>query len=214
MKKIVYIIILVFSLLVIKEDVYQCERIEDSNFQKIERLIKEETVFINNGVKLEYTTTGSSKDEIRRIYNLLMEDSSLSLYKEKDKIVATNNHLEYNIKAYIENSLVKVEVIILNKDKNISTDKMKTLAQKVKNDKFIDERYFFIAKGKIITREGFNTVIPSNYSGIKHSDYVSINNGDVYKLKFNNGENINASFVTYDTGTYVIIGTPVIFLTY
>ena len=40
------------------------------------------------------------------------------------------------------------------------------------------------------------------------------NNGVVYKSKFKNDEIINTTIVTYDTGAYVIIGTPVIFLTY
>ena len=43
---------------------------------------------------------------------------------------------------------------------------------------------------------------------------LEISNGSIAKATLMDGTNINIGQISYDTGSYLIIGTPVIFITY
>ena len=49
---------------------------------------------------------------------------------------------------------------------------------------------------------------------IKVSESLDINNGVVAKASMMDGTDINIGQITYDSGSYLIIGTPIIFVTY
>ena len=49
---------------------------------------------------------------------------------------------------------------------------------------------------------------------IKVNEYLDINNGCVAEATFEDNQHINIGQIKYDTGSYLIIGTPIIFVTY
>ena len=49
---------------------------------------------------------------------------------------------------------------------------------------------------------------------MKTLEVLNIHNGSVGKAELYDGNKINMGFTKYDTGEYLIIGTPVIFVTY
>ena len=49
---------------------------------------------------------------------------------------------------------------------------------------------------------------------INISESLDISNGSIAKATMMDGTDINIGQITYDTGSYLIIGTPIIFVTY
>ena len=91
---------------------------------------------------------------------------------------------------------------------------MKKLSQKIRNDNFINERYFSFIKGKINT-EGKKTIDDLEEDlHLKIKESLNINNGYISEAISENDQDINIGRIKYDTGSYLIIGTPVIFVTY
>ena len=76
-----------------------------------------------------------------------------------------------------------------------------------------DIRYFQYIKGKINNK---NITIDKikKIQEMKNINTLDIHNGYVGTANLYNGERVNFSVCTYNTGSYLVIGTPVIFTTY
>lgn len=213
MKKICRVILLLFSLLIISENEYKCISSENINFHCIERELLQYTSFVENGIKLQYTLKDKMNNEINRIYNILLQDNELEVQKKDNRIYANKMNLQYDINLFLQDNLLNVEIVIINKNNKIDTNMLKKIIAQFKSNNLIEERYFFIVKGKISEEVKLDKSMLINKE-IEDTYKININNGVVYKFKFSNNEIINTSIVTYDTGKYVIIGTPIIFITY
>ena len=113
--------------------------------------------------------------------------------------------------------MIKVQVILINNDVSKSEEELKKLSQKIRNDNFINERYFSFIKGKIETEEKNIFEDVENKLKIKINEKLDIsngNNGCVAEATFEDNQHINIGQIKYDTGSYLIIGTPIIFVTY
>lgn len=213
MKKVFYIFLSIFSLLIINGKEYECEAKNDS-FNEIEKYILNEYDFVESGIKLEYTVKTGIDDEIERIEEILMNKNNLIVTKGKNCIFAEDENINYSVTIYNYDGLIKVEVIIINKDKNISEKTLKLLVKEIRNDNFVDERYFLFIKGKINTTDINIFEDIEKKVQFKITDSLDISNGNIAKGTMRDGTNINIGQITYDTGSYLIIGTPIIFVTY
>ena len=212
MKKSFYIFLLIFSLLSINGREYRCE-IENYSFNIIEKYFMEECDFIQNGLKVEYTTRESRVNEYQRILEALFKDN-LYVKEEKNSISAYSENINYSVKFVQDNEILKVEIVILNTDKTVNKINLEKLVKNIKSSETIDERYFSFIKGKISndSNEIFNKIEENLYEdSIKVAE---INNGYSIKATMKDNEMINIGKVNYDTGSYLIIGTPIIFITY
>ena len=73
---------------------------------------------------------------------------------------------------------------------------------------------FSFIKGKINT-EGKKTIDDLEEDlHLKIKESLNINNGYISEAISENDQDINIGRIKYDTGSYLIIGTPVIFVTY
>lgn len=209
MKKSFYIFLLIFSLLSINGREYRCE-IENYSFNIIEKYFMEECDFIQNGLKVEYTTRESRVNEYQRILEALFKDN-LYVKEEKNSISAYSENINYSVKFVQDNEILKVEIVILNTDKTVNKINLEKLVKNIKSSETIDERYFSFIKGKI-SNDIFNKIEENLYEdSIKVAE---INNGYSIKATMKDNEMINIGKVNYDTGSYLIIGTPIIFITY
>lgn len=86
--------------------------------------------------------------------------------------------------------------------------------QEIRSNNFIDERYFSFIKGKLKVEDKNIFEDIENKLKIKVSKNLNISNGSIAKATMMDGTNINIGQITYDTGSYLIIGTPIIFVTY
>ncbi len=213
MKKIFFVFLLIFSLLIINGKEYECEAKKDL-FNEVERYILNEYEFVNNGVKLEYTIKTDINNELKRIDKIFAAKSDVIVTKGENWISVEGENINYSVNMYNYNELIKVEVIVINNDKTLSESYLKLLVQEIRNSNFIDERYFSFIKGKIKTEDKNAFEDIENKLKIKVNENLDISNGSIAKATMMDGTNINIGQITYDTGSYLIIGTPIIFVTY
>ena len=213
MKRIFFVFLLIFSLLIINGKEYECEAKGDL-FNEVERYILNEYQFVNNGIKLEYTIKDDIKNELRRIDKIFESKSNLTVTKDENGICAEDDNINYSVNIYNYNELTKVEVIVINKNKTLSESYLKLLVQEIRNSNFINERYFSFIKGKIKVKDENVFEDIENKLKINISESLDISNGSIAKATMMDGTDINIGQITYDTGSYLIIGTPIIFVTY
>lgn len=214
MKKVFFVFLLIFSLLlIINGKEYECEAKKDL-FNDVERYILNEYEFIENGIKLEYIVKADINYEFKRINEIFKSKNDLIVTTSELCISAKGKNINYNVNIYNYNGLTKVEVIAINKDKTLSQKNLELLVQEIRNSNFIDERYFSFIKGKIETEEKNIFEDVENKLKIKINEKLDISNGSVAKATMIDSTNINIGQITYDTGSYLIIGTPIIFVTY
>ena len=176
--------------------------------------ILNEYEFIENGIKLEYIVKADINYEFKRINEIFKSKNDLIVTTSELCISAKGKNINYNVNIYNYNGLTKVEVIAINKDKTLSQKNLELLVQEIRNSNFIDERYFSFIKGKIETEEKNIFEDVENKLKIKINEKLDISNGSVAKATMIDSTNINIGQITYDTGSYLIIGTPIIFVTY
>lgn len=213
MKKVFFVFLLIFSLLIIGGKEYKCELKEDS-FSKIEGYVINNYDFVQNGIKLEYTVDEKLCKEYLRIKQFFEENNFLVLSTENNNITAESENINYSINICEYNDLIKVQVILINNDVSKSEEELKKLSQKIRNDNFINERYFSFIKGKLNTQDKNLIDDLEKNLNIKVNEYLDINNGCVAEATFEDNQHINIGQIKYDTGSYLIIGTPIIFVTY
>ena len=213
MKRIFFVFLLIFSLLIINGKEYECEAKGDL-FNEVERYILNEYQFVNNGIKLEYTIKDDIKNELRRIDKIFESKSNLTVTKDENEICAEDDNINYSVNIYNYNELTKVEVIVINKNKTLSESYLKLLVQEIRNSNFINERYFSFIKGKIKVKDENVFEDIENKLKINISESLDISNGSIAKATMMDGTDINIGQIKYDTGSYLIIGTPIIFVTY
>lgn len=213
MKKIFFVILLIFSLLIINGKDYSCEVKEDL-FNKIETYILDEYEFVESGMKLEYTVKSQIDDEYSRIEQILNNKDNVLICKDGKGISAKDEKINYSINIYKYRDFTKVEIIVINKDYKISNLDLKVLLQEIRSDNFIDERYFSFIKGKINTNDKYVLDDIEKELKLQINNRLEVNNGYIAKVTMEDKNDINIGQINYDTGSYLIIGTPIIFVTY
>lgn len=213
MKKIFFVFLLIFSLLIINGKEYECEAKKDL-FNEVERYVLNEYEFIQSGIKLEYTINVDINDELNRINKIFQSKSDLIVSKNGNCISVESENINYSVNAYNYDDLTKVEVIVINNDRTLSESYLKLLVKEIRSSNFINERYFSFIKGKIKTDDKNIFEDVEKKLKIRVSENLDISNGSIAKATMIDGTNLNIGQITYDTGSYLIIGTPIIFVTY
>lgn len=211
MKKLGLIFIILFSLLIINGVEYECSESE-KYYRYMEDILIENYDFVQNGAKLEYITNTSINEEKNRIIEFLKNDSKSNIDIVNNNIVCSDDTLTYNI-SLIDEDKTKVEIIIINDSGTLKSSDLRQAVEKVKSNKCIDERIYYFSKVKVNEEKN---ILPFILDGINENtiEEAEISNGKVLKAEFIDGSKINLGQINYDTGKYVIIGTPIIFVTY
>lgn len=185
-----------------------------NDFYSIEKLIKEESTFVESGVKIEYESNISLEDTLSLIQKKIKKHYSSSVSEiTNDGISIKCNNIEINIIVYENKGKTLVDAVITNfsKDKKL-LNLIQDLSQLQVNTSS-KPRYFKYIKGKINnTEEGLDII--SKVQNIKDINALDIHNGYVGTAKLQDGERVNFAVSNYDKGTYLVIGTPIIFSTY
>ena len=213
MKKVFLIFLLIFSLLVINNKEYKCEA-KNNDFEKIEKYVIDNYDFFENGIKVEYTVSESLKNEYLRIKELFERNNYLINIEENNSINAEKDGINYDVNIYKYGDLTKVQIILINNDVNKIEKDLNELSKEIRSDNFINERYFSFIKGKLNTQDKNLIDDLEKNLNIKVNEYLDINNGCVAEATFEDNQHINIGQIKYDTGSYLIIGTPIIFVTY
>ena len=146
MKKIFFVFLSIFSLLIINGKEYECEAKKDL-FNEVERYVLNEYEFIQNGMKLEYTTKVDIDDELDRIDKIFQYKNDLIVTRSENSISAKSENINYSVNIYNYSGLTKVEVIVINTDRTLSESYLRGLVEEIRSSNFIMRRCF-IYKGK------------------------------------------------------------------
>lgn len=202
------------SLLIIGAVPIKSELFSD-NFDFMETEFIEISDFIQNGIKVEY----SISQPINKEFSLLKENFKKSFgenVQSNENIIVYKDSIK-EIKAILwsNNENTKVQISYINNDKNANTFQLKKEIKQIQNIAAKNIKYFNFIKVKIIEDQKQNLLdILKNNIDMETLEVLNIHNGSVGKAELYDGSKINMGFTKYDTGEYLIIGTPVIFVTY
>lgn len=202
------------SLLIIGAVPIKSELFSD-NFDFMETEFIEISDFIQNGIKVEY----SISQPINKEFSLLKENFKKSFgenVQSNENIIVYKDSIK-EIKAILwsNNENTKVQISYINNDKNANTFQLKQELKQIQNIAAKNIKYFNFIKVKIIEDQKQNLLDTlKNNIDMKTLEVLNIHNGSVGKAELYDGNKINMGFTKYDTGEYLIIGTPVIFVTY
>lgn len=205
-------LILFFMILFNCKEIFPIEKLSKALYLDKQFIIKYDS-FCENGVKCNYVINGKAENEINRIKLLILK------YKNLNNIKITNNYLEaktedeeISIYTYNEKFGCKVEIKIVNYDKENNINKLIKELIELKNNNGNDIRYFSYIKSKVSNIEETLKYVENN-KNLKGVRTININNGYAGIAKYKN-EKINFAINNYNTGSYLTIGTPIIFTTY
>ena len=186
-----------------------------SFFDLNEQAIIENGRFIENGVKMNY----SSKENIEIEYERLLREISKKNIKDfqfsNNKIMYKDSDKSINIVLWEEENNIKVEITYINNDSSKTSLSLKKELEEIQNNNSTEERYYAFVKGKIeeYSYDKINKVLMNS---IKEDTLkvIDIYNGYTATATFKDNQRINIGYMKYDSGRQIIIGTPVIFTTY
>lgn len=179
--------------------------ISKDNYKYIEKIVMDETDFSENGVKIQYNVKSDIDKEVLRIKNIFKDNYEFDEVDKYHFYIKGKNNIE--IKLWKENDNLFVEGIILNKNENITNIYLKNILKKLENNKTKSVKYFEYYKGKLLY---INSLKDINLN----DKLLKIHNGYVGKEKLSNNREFSYGIIEYNTGIYIIIGTPTIFTTY
>ena len=180
--------------------------VKSVDYQSIENKVIKETTFKENGVKIQYNIKSSLDKEIERIKGIYIKENKIEETEDNSHFyIVGDKNIEVNL--WCEDGIVFVEAISINNDKDIDTISLKNDLKKLQNKKTNSVKYFEYYKGRL------NSI--NSLKEIKEEEgFTKVHNGYVGNYELKSGSKISYGIMEYDTGVYVIVGTPIIFTTY
>lgn len=187
-----------------------------NSFDNVETITMQKSEFKENGVKLQYKTKDTIEKENESVKKYLMYNIS-SDYSEivKNQIECSNTDFNVSVKLWSDDIYTYVEITLINNNPKYKTLNLKSILKKMENENLKDIQYFAYYEGKV---QEFNhkQLISQliNEANMQKVNILDINNGCTGTGYLNNGDKVNFAQTDYNTGSYIIIGTPIIFATY
>lgn len=192
------------------------------NFNKFSALdiynsiMDESYIVIESGVQGKYLSKSSIDEEIKKIESLFKIEGKIKKKNNNFYFNSKNKTTELNIFAIEEKKGINVEITL--KEFGVNNIEVLENCLKIANKNIKISSYL---KGKVNNNFGVNKNVEILESkllnlNIKDIKNINIDSGITGVAEFNNREKINYAVVNYgdDKDIYMIIGTPVIFITY
>lgn len=202
---------MIFSFLIIGS-IPSLERKDSREINNIESKITENNDFVQNGIRLEYETLNSIEEEISKLEKNINKELEINVEISKNTITYNDSLKQIKIIVWKEENINKVQISYLNQLENISLLELEKEVSKIKSKESENYKYFLFTKVKILERGTYETIQNSiNKESIQR---INIHNGSTLKGVTKNGTRINVGYIKYNTGEYLIVGSPIIFETY
>lgn len=180
--------------------------VKNMDYKSIEKEVVKETTFKENGVKIQYNIKSSLDKEIERIKRIYIKENKIEETEDNNHFyIVGDKNIEINL--WCEDGIVFVEAISINNDKDIDTISLKNNLKKLQNKKTNSVKYFEYYKGRLNSINGLKEIK-------EEEGFTKVHNGYVGNYELKSGSKISYGIMEYDTGVYVIVGTPIIFTTY
>lgn len=205
---------IIFSLLIIGAVPIKSELISD-NFNFIENEFMQTSYFIQNGIKVEYSVNQPIYKEYNSIQEQFKKVFGEDIQLKNNSIVYKDSFKEVTALIWKDDEKTNVQISYLNNDENDNIFKLRNELKQIQNIAAENIKYFNFIKVKII-EEQKQHILETIENNVKKDtlEVIDIHNGSVAKGELKDGNRINIGYIKYDTGEYLIIGTPVIFVTY
>lgn len=177
--------------------------------------------FHESGMKISYKTSSNIKE-------ILQEINDLNLYYLNSTLKIENDmENDFNFEKKDDKSSIKVligkdinsynvEIEIIDKEKLVDINKIKLKCGRLNHISNIN--YYTFIKGKVkkecgyeLEKKLFNILDCYN---IQNKSNILLENGLTGKFTVQKKFKINYSIMNYNDGTYLIVGSPIIFITY
>lgn len=209
----IFILLSFFNLGAISSGIISTE----NPFSILESNVASMSEFQENGVKFQYKTKNNIENEVFRTKECLTNNVSGSCKEiDKNQFEIVNKDFKINTKIWLEENYTYVEITLVNKNVQYTTKDLKNILKKLENQKLEYVQYFLYYEGKCKGDEISNNFIGqiANENKISDINLLDINNGYTGTGNLSDGEKINFALIKYNTGSHIIIGTPIIFTTY
>lgn len=184
----------------------QCYYI-NNDIEYIFKTIEHYSEFVENSIKLEYYVdqyvNNDVLNNIKDRYNITYETSSCLEFNEGQVYGRCN--------IYNMNNIYKISIELTNKSIDYKLSELKKEINKLEVDNAYNNKYYVYQKEKIKNEKKVREIINKR---IINKKTLKIHNGYVGKGKLIDGENVQYAVVNYNSGGYIIIGTPMIYTTY
>lgn len=206
-------LILIFLFPFYCNSVRTCSLLNNLNLEDIKEQVKEDFIFQENGVRSVYRVNAKKKDVIEDVKKVLKSNLNKEVQEDNDEINIRTSSEELNLKFISNNNDTMVYFTIINYNEEIAISNLMKELTKLQGKNIFDIRYFQYIKGKINNIDEKLDKIKSLHQ-INKIDTLNIHNGYVGMAYLKGAQRVNIALNSYDTGNYLIIGTPVIFTTY
>ena len=164
---------------------------------------------------MNYISKEKVDDELLIIKENFIKNLGENIDIKDNEISYKDSYKEITAIVWKDKIDTKVQITYVNNRRTANTIQLKKEIEQIQNIAAKNIKYFKFVKVKIIEEQKQNILDVLNNKIEKNTlEELSINNGSSAKAILNDGEKINFSFTHYNSDEYLILGTPVIFVTY
>ncbi len=185
--------------------------VKNQSFFYIEDYVKKQSTFVMNCVKLSYVTDNEVNDEIKKINSILKNYTCIVNNETNMRTLSfSNKDSKCQVNLWYESEKLHGQIVFENTNQYYTTEKLMKFINKIVDSKTSIFNSYYCYKGKI-NRSIINKFTENRQ--FKNIEVININNGFTGTADYRS-EKINFAEVSYDTGSYIIIASPIIFTTY
>jgi len=182
-------------------------------FNKISHSIEKKIDFVENSVKVQYKSKNDN-EVLNNLINKIKENYKESLIDiEDDCINIVDKNKKITVETFLYSDCRDIKIEIVNYDKNRSIIKLMKELNKLLDKKDYEIKYYSYIKGKTNNINEADSIVNEDLN-LKSIQTLEIHKGKVGTGFLYCGEKISFAINEYDTGSYLIIGTPIINTTY
>ena len=188
---------------------------------KVYSKVEEEICNIEEyGMKIEYITDESIKDQFNNISDYIKIEDFDSIVEKENEIYLNTSKEQFNLDINLieENSKSRVQIVIVSKNR-IDFNNIKEYFQVIHNKNMKNIKYYTYIKGNIRENNNIDEIeeklIKSiGKSKVKKNKRINLEKGTTGIINLKSDYQFNYSIMTYEEDRKLILGTPIIFTTY
>ena len=183
-------------------------------FNDLEYACINNSKFVENGIKIQYKTKKDKQNEIYRINQYFSNGNVYNCEQlAENKIKLYDKDIKIEIESWADSKYSYVTMTLVNNNELYRTEDLLGVFKELINKECEDIQYYRYYKGKV-TSNSEEEYMDNISNCISKFQILELSNGYTGSGYCTNGEKINFTISNYDTGAYMIIGTPIIFTTY
>lgn len=180
---------------------------KSENYNIYDEFVRKNSTVVEQGIKVQYTQDKIDSQKLLTSLNLI---DKVQIYN--DNFIYTDDNKEYFFEIRGIDSFIEIEFIFYNNEVKVED------VEKIARTKFKDKKdlsIFTYIKGKISDNHSFDENKYINNNFIKNISCIQINNGKTGIIELKNRNLFNYSQISYGKdNNYIIVGSPVIFISY